>query len=297
MHFARGQIYLGLLLASTVVAMGLLNPKHQSFAITALALLILLRPTYVLLLVGLTVLGQSRVALKTLIITAVLATVSISFLGLGVWKEYATMLERSQAEHLEIVTGQYHIRATNPVIEHDDYRKATSFHGWESDRTFLGTFGHGRLNLIARTKPMMLLHLNNVLLGVTIILLLSLLFRIRTDGIGLAQAGMLLLIPIAIETFGPQRYPYSDVLLVLPILCATALLAEKHAAWIPRLLVVFAIYSGISHIHTGFLMSGISETRFVATVIVLIACFLCVRQGASLKEHTSAVADCRALVT
>lgn len=274
LHFARGQIYLQLLLFTAAAALEMSRGGERWWPAAVLGFLLWLRPTYAVIPVALAIQARWKDVRRIVVASALLGLVVVSLAGVVAWRDYLAMLNRSQSEHLEIITGTYPIRASSPVIENDDYRRFQSFHGWEADRTFLGLFNYGRFGQIATRRGGTLLAINNILLLLVVPLLLLAVQRARLPATGLHQAGLLLMLPVIIETFGPHRMAYSDVLLTVPLLIAAATLCESRPDCVRWVLVFAVLYTAVSRFLVGGSVALWSQGRFLATILILTLYFL-----------------------
>lgn len=269
MHFARGQLYIELVLLTAIVAYALVRGKTGWWGPIALALLVLLRPTYLLVVIGVVLLGAWGFVRRATIALAIMAVLAIAFTGVGTWREYASMLKQASADHVAITTGTWNVAKVDPVIEGRDYSKFRSFGGWEADRTFIGLFGFRGLQKVVLSHQRALILVNAVLLVLSVAVMLGVLRKMRGHVIEVEHVGLLVLIPIIAETFGPQRYAYADLLLAVPLVLAVTLVwRDSRSPWV---IAAAVLYAAISRVYPGRV---VSVARFGIVVLAIVVVFV-----------------------
>lgn len=279
MHFARGQLYLELLFFTGVVSTGLVKRDCGWPAPIAMGVLVLLRPTYLIVVLAAALLGSWTFVRRAAMSVAALAVIVVALTGVGAWREYAAMVGQARTDHVAIASLTWHPAVTDPVIEGRNYLHSRSFGGWEWDRTLIGLTSFPRLRWIALEHARALLTLNSLLLVLFAAVMLMLVWRMRTGSPKLAQVGMVLLIPIVIESFGPQRYAYSDVTLSLPLVMAAAMLTGDRPRTTLWSMAGALVYVAMSRVNIGIPLGPLSVVRFGATVVGLAVLF-------ALKKNT-----------
>lgn len=277
LHLARGQLYLSLLLLGTIAAAGLKRRVPGWLCPAALALLVLLRPTYLIAVAALLLLGYRLFVARVAVAFALVATASISITGIHVWTEYVQMMRRAPGE-LFVLRADTE-SGTAAAIRDVSKRKFLSLDGFERDRTFLGLFTSRALANAAHRywvlNPSMLTRANLTLMMLSANVGLLFAFRLRSVPDVIPRMTFAFLLPIDIECFAPVRFAYADVLLVLPLMlvCSSAFApSTRHGKWnLPTLTLLAGalVFAALSRIHVGLSMSVLSVGRFFATLAVL----------------------------
>ena len=148
------------------------------------------------------------------------------------------------------------------------FLKGKSFHGWGVDRTFLGLFEFGPLHRL-QIYHQQIQRLNALLLLGTLTATLYCLWRKRDSLRPLEIAVITTLFPIALETFGPERYGYTDVLIALPlILVIAARVKERPSRWFSSV-GLLAGYALLSRVPVPSL-ALLSVTRYWLALTILL---------------------------
>ncbi len=280
LHFARGQTYVLLLALAIVAANGMRSSNPGWLAPCALALLVLFRPTYVVAVASMLLGGYWRLPKRAIALVFVLAAMVLAVTGLKPAFEYWRFVLEESHGHISLATGHYAFSsASHAVIEGVDSGRFLRFQGYVEDQTFLGLMGR-----IGRFREMMLHHqsliasMNFGLIAICPAAGLLVAWRARTATNWYVKASWAFLLPFDIETFGPQRYPYADVLLLLPAaLMALALLerrAESYNQTLNRLALLAAASALLSRIPAGPI-ALITTLKFLIILFLLnVVCIL-----------------------
>lgn len=235
-HLERGQYYMLLLLLTFHVAASLKNHWTGWLSCLPAALLMVLRPTYGLILVfALASLGSGRWVFRVFALAAALFLLTLPWAGLHEWTEFAHVAGARQAAHItEMISGcsdpvpsSAGAGASNGpfVIEHIDFSNIlphTAING-----TFIGLVSwiSDIVNKVHRLTPAACGWLQWTS-AVNTVLLLAILVggawtawlarrrRVRRN----VLVACVLLWPMLLEIFGPERFLYTAVLEVLPFL-------------------------------------------------------------------------------
>ena len=236
-HLERGQYYVLLLLLTCYVAASLKNNWTSWMSCLPAALLMVLRPTYGLILIFAVIcMGSKKWVFRIFTLTAALFLVTLPLVGLHGWTEFAHVAALRGAEHIaDIMTTacgrSLPAIASNGtgngpfVFEHIDFSNSLphpaingTFIGlvyWVSDNINkahrLPATACGLAKWASTVNSLFALV---VLAGGTWVAWLA---RKRTVSRNVLIAGAMLW-PMLFEIFGPERYLYTAVLEVLPLL-------------------------------------------------------------------------------
>ncbi len=298
LHLASGQLYFSLLLLSTIAAIGLRRREPGWLFPLAFAALLLLRPTYLVAFAALVLLGYKLFATRVLIAFALLAVLILPLTGIEAWNNWARMIRQAPDTLLDLKEAGLaesqtaHEGSATATVSN---RKFLSLHGFERDRTFLGLLTSGPMRNAATRHPRLnrdlLLNLNLALLILSAAAGLYFAFRLRSTSDAVPRIALVFLLPITIESFGPLRFAYSDVLLTLPlILVASSIaidLSRKYGEWGLAMTILLSgafVFAALSRIPTPIPASVFSVGRFFATLAALH--LFCIRQA---KRRSPAV--------
>ncbi len=148
---------------------------------------------------------------------------------------------------MSLAIDRRNLPATPTTIEGVDSRKYLKLDGYVQDQTFIGMSGH-----IEILRVLMLKHQRTAMLvnsGLLLICAFLGLFITLKGSKFTSQyllTAWIFLLPFDLETFGPQRYPYSNVLLVLPAAMLMFAALQRRAQPNNRLLLGFAALATIS---------------------------------------------------
>ncbi|HEU5402085.1 MAG TPA: hypothetical protein VFU86_12055 [Terriglobales bacterium] len=273
LHFARGQTYVLLLLFTVVVADGMRRGNPGWLAPLAFSFLILFRPTYVIVAAASILGGHRKLFARTTAAFLFIGALSLTATGVRPWLDYARFVEQQAQGHLALATG----RSTDPTpasitIEGVDSRRFLHLGGVQ-DQTFIGLGAHVGLARVLMLKHQhALMMANNVFLLVFALLGLLVARATCNRASSYMTIAWIFLLPFDLESFGPQRYPYADVLLLLPVAMVMFALLEFRAQSPKGALVGFAALASISAILSRIPIgpiSVISTIRFMAIVLAL----------------------------
>jgi hypothetical protein len=250
LHFDRGQAYLLLLFLCALFTLSYIRSERDRsagwVAVFVLAILILLRPTYLLALAGCAILGWVRFAARIAVFVLLLLTTCVLCTGARPWRSYIEMLRGAEEQHFRISVEQRVERTGAPsLIEGLDFRKHLSVNGYEHDRTFLGILGFRGLASWSVEHRRALLIANRLGLMIAAVAGMFLLWRLRLVNDTRIKVAALLLLPLNVETFGPQRYAYADVLLVLPLIMLIFVTSDQIGKRIRAGVDLYAILASV----------------------------------------------------
>jgi hypothetical protein len=243
MHLERGQYYVELALLTAAASACLLRKSESWFHALPLAILVLLRPTYAVCIVGLLILRRIRHASYASCLCLFLFAAMLPLTGLTDWRYYFTEISTNESELLDaayrpalqpvsVTTGQ--------VIEGTDFSKSLNYPGYLADRTLLGlarsSVSPSLARLIHQIAPSEIEFRWLDSSG----LFLSCLFDLagfycfsQNRREGLIPIAFLFLAPLNLELFAPQRFAYCDVTILAPLLLILAATLERRnrGAW------------------------------------------------------------------
>lgn len=229
LHLERGQYYMFLLLLMSLSAASIKKNRAGLLSCLPAALLILLRPTYLVMVVAAMVsLKRTAWGLRVIGIGALLFLITLPTLGFKPWVEFVHATQQRQAEHLHQLTpGGYSNLGGQRIplmIEGQDFSRALPDPGLNGTLIGVNVFVFNSSARLAQFLQMVDLAkwvkraneaglLLSILLG-SIVISVS---RRRAESVGILLA-FAFLWPILIELFGPERYFYTTVVEVLPLL-------------------------------------------------------------------------------
>ncbi len=244
LHLERGQYYVELAFLTSVASACLLRKYNSWFYSFLLAILVLLRPTYAICMIGLLVLRKTRHAACAALLCVLLFAATLPLTGLGNWKSYFAEIGTNQRELLDAAYGltpQPASATASKVIEGIDFSKSLTYPGYLADRTLIGLARSSVSPVLARLvhriapseRDFDWLNSGCLLLvgGFDIGVLYGLRRRCAS---GLISIAFVFLAPLNLELFAPQRFPYCDVTILAPVLLilAAALQKPKKASWV-----------------------------------------------------------------
>jgi hypothetical protein len=190
------------------------------------ALLLVLRPTYGLLLfAALICFGARKWALRVSIITACFFLVTLQFGGITRWTGFLQVVQQAKSGFLEEAMsncGQANYTSATykqvvDVIENVNYHKSLAPHGVSG--TVTGLFKSQSLSICRVLNPAWIDGIN--FLGMALVvaggLLIAFMARSRCISPNILIAYMLLW-PILFEIFSPERYLYTAVMEIVPVI-------------------------------------------------------------------------------
>jgi hypothetical protein len=226
LHLERGQYYVLLMFLTCCTAASIRSNRTNWLSCMPTALLLLLRPTYGLVLpAALLCFGARKWATRVSIITAFLFSVTLCFGGLERWVGFLHIVHQTKVDFLNeavIGCGQEHYvlpahRQIVDVIEGVNYHTGLSPHAISG--TLSGLFRSRSLRICSVVSPQWVDGLNSVgmWLVLTLGLLISFVAQSRRASPNILIAYMLLW-PMSFELFIPERYLYAAVLEVVPLI-------------------------------------------------------------------------------
>jgi hypothetical protein len=243
LHLERGQYYIELALLAALASACLLRKCDSWFHVLPLALLVLLRPTYAICVVGLLVSRRFRHATYAICLCVLLVVAMLPLTGASDWKNYFSEIRTNEHELIEAAYGsvpQQVSATTGHVIEGVDFSKSLSYPGYLADRTLLG-LARGSVSpllahLIHRIAPSArdFEWLNYLGLFLTCVFDVVIIFGFSRRGSdGLIPVAFIFLAPLNLELFAPQRFAYCDVTILAPLLLILAAIIARHTrgAW------------------------------------------------------------------
>jgi hypothetical protein len=230
-HLERGQFYMLLLLLTCYLASAVKNHWTGWISCMPVALLLLVRPTYALILVAaLACPAMSKWVIRVLVVTVVMFSMTLHYDGIARWIEFPRQVHARQAALME----KNKTRCCDPhappdipvpnVIEQIDFGKMLPPHAING--TFLGlvslgfvhagqhfSFACGLFSLKWITRA------NNALMALILAggLVVAWTARRRMVSQNVLIALMVLL-PLVFELCAPERFFYTAVVEVLPLL-------------------------------------------------------------------------------
>jgi hypothetical protein len=224
MHLEAVQYYMILLLLTGLIAISLKNNSATWLACAPAALLILLRPTYGLVWIGVMLCLRSwKWSFRVALLAALLFAMTLDFGGVERWRGFGRVVMERQQRHLDRYSRPCDVIAVpRPpdlpmTIEGVDYSKY--FPTDAASGTLIGIATIRGTHYCKWVPTNALLRFNQFLevltlaLGVMVLLLAHQRLANRQFKIAL-----ILLWPMIFEIFGPERYFYAAVLGVLPLI-------------------------------------------------------------------------------
>jgi len=230
LHLERGQYYMLLLLLMCHAAVCIKNERTAWLSCVPTALLLLLRPTYgLMLLVALICLGARKWALRVTIIAALMFFITLQFGGVQRWLGFIRSAHERQMEHLSPIAMTCRTTQSSQqswpelIIEHIDFSKYLRHPAVNG--TFIGLFGSGSLvykrfpAVCGVLSPKWINSLNSVFMALVLIggMAVAFIARQRIVSRNILIAFMVLW-PLIFEIFGPERYLYTAVVEVQPLI-------------------------------------------------------------------------------
>ena len=316
LHLERGQYYLELAALMVIVlarcckagngqqGTGRASTGHASWvSAVVLAILILVRPTFGILLPILWVQRLRTLTLRALLAAAALLAVLVPAWGVQPWSGY---LRTVSAIQQKTVNAIFHPSAANAeaagiqktkFAEGEDFSKS-QVTNYAISRTFLRVVALKGVQPVAvklfRTART-LAAVNTALLLAAASYCILLAFRLRCQST-LVKMGFALLAPTVIETFGPQRNAYCDVTLVPIAILLLALVmrsgspAGRHRRWlvVAACMCIFAAVGALILPPLGRLIEVVSLARWLVLLLLVNASFMRIARNAGQQEVTPA---------
>ncbi len=253
-HLERGQYYIELTLLTTAASVYLFRKSVTWFHAIPLALLVLLRPTYVICIACVFVLRRIRHAALAACLCILLFAATLPLVGVNDWKNYFASISANERETLDVTYAAPPMPepvALSRVVEGIDFSKSMTGPGYLADRTLIGlarsSVSPGLARLVHRIAPSesKFERLNMICLVLMVCFDLAVMFGLSRDpAVGLIPIAFIFLTPLNLELFAPQRFGYCDVTILSPLLLilAASLGKSKRSGW--------ALYGAI--LATGF---------------------------------------------
>jgi hypothetical protein len=229
-HLERGQYYMLLLFLTSYAAASIQNSWTSWPSCVPVALLLLIRPTYLLILpVAFACLGARKWSLRVISIAIVMFTMTLHYGGIQRWIEFVQVVHAVGAQHLETSKTLCCVPRRAPdypahnVIEKTDFAKMLPPHAVNG--TFVGMVSLGFVHA-SREYPSVcglfstkwIARVSYVFIG---LILTGGLAVIRSARNRIVSRNVLIafmvLWPLILEIFGPERYFYTAVVEVLPL--------------------------------------------------------------------------------
>jgi len=230
-HLERGQYYILLLLLTCYLASAVKNHWTSWISCLPVALLLLVRPTYALILVAAIAFpGMSKWVMRVLVVTVAMFSLTLHYDGVARWLEFPAQVHRSQAAIMErnkTLCCDPHALPDTPVptvIEGIDFGKMLPPHAING--TFLGLvslgFVHAGRHFSAACSLFSLKWITRANSALMVLVLaggLALAWTARRRKVSPnTLIAFMVLWPLVFEVFGPERFFYTAVVEVLPLL-------------------------------------------------------------------------------
>ncbi len=252
LHLERGQYYIELALLTAAASVFSFRKPDSWLHALPLALLVLLRPTYGISMIGVAFLHRFRHAAHAATVCALLFAATLPLVGVGDWKGYFATVRADQKETLDDAYAPAPVAAaaaTSEMLEGVDFSKSMAGPGYLADRTLIGlarsSVSPVLARLVHRIAPTAhrFEHLNTVFLVLALCLnLVVMVCFSRGAGDGLIPIAFVFVAPLNLEFFAPQRYGYCDVTILAPLLLllAAALGKDKRGGWVFYVVMLLA---------------------------------------------------------
>ena len=287
-HLERGQYYVEVALLTSLVAIALFRRSGSWPGALPLALLVLVRPTFVICFAGALFLRQFRHATKAIVLCGLLFAASLPIVGLKDWKNYVATVRANQSEMLAdaYAQGSQPATSSSKVLEGVDFSRSLSGPGYLADRTLIGV-ARGSVSpvlagLVHRVAPSArsLQRMNALCLLLALCFDLAVMYFLsRGQRPNLISIAFVFLAPLNAEIFAPQHFGYCDVMICVPLLLIMAVYLEKAnlGGW-SFYVTILLIGAGIPWLafHFDKHVPLVSFSKYVAILAVL--------NGACLKE-------------
>jgi hypothetical protein len=213
-----------LMLLTCCTAASIKTNRTDWLSCTPSALLLILRPTYgLIVLAALICLGARKWAMRVSMITALLFLVTLHFGGVKRWMRFLQVIHETEVRFLEeaVNTGTSNystppVKQPVDVIGKVDYRKGLS--PYSISGTLTGLYKSRSLSLCSIISPKWIELLNSLCMLLMFVGGLWIAFVARSRGVSpnILLAYMLLW-PMIFEFFSPERYLYTAVIEIVPL--------------------------------------------------------------------------------
>ncbi len=255
LHLERGQYYIELALLAALVAPGLLLNRATWLRVLPLALLVLLRPTYGICIIGILCLRRFRYAAQAAALCLLLFAATLPVAGLQDWKAYFATVRADQQELLHAAYASAppaSVPASSQVLEGIDFSRSLTGPGVFADRTLIGV-ARGSVSpvlarLLDRIAPnaaaLNRLNTAGLALALGFDLAVFLAFS-RASAPSMLPVAFLFLAPLNLELFAPQRFAYCDLTILVPVLIIlAAALAGAPRRWVLYCVILVVGFAG-----------------------------------------------------
>ncbi|MGC9159146.1 MAG: hypothetical protein ACP5FH_09155 [Terracidiphilus sp.] len=241
LHMERGQYYLEIaVVVAAAITLWRTHPGQPGWiGPLGLSCLLLIRPTFLILLPVLWLQGFRQHVRRTLAISCGIGLTLLIAFGLQPWRAYFATVRQIQQRYVEslflpeqsgpVQLSERTASAAYRQVEGEDFSQSLSSL-YVTSRSFLSicmTGKHTR-SIVTKVFPnaKLLYRVNSalLLLSAGYCLLIAHLLRSASTDIKL---GFAFFTPIVVESFAPQRNAYCDVMLIPILLLGSAVLAQK----------------------------------------------------------------------
>ena len=295
-HLERGQYYVELALLTAAASVYLFRKSDAWFHSLPLALLVLVRPTYVICIAGVFLLRRVRHGVYAICLCAFLFAVTLPIVGLRDWKNYIASVRANEHEVLDDAYLQAPAQSaviSSEVLEGIDFSKSMVGPGYLADRTLLGlarsSVSPGVARLVHRIAPSEIKfeRINTICLVLMFCFDITLMYGLsRYRSMDMISLAFIFIAPLNLELFAPQHYGYGDVMILTPLLLilATSLEDGKWSGW--------ALYCAI--LAVGFALPWlafhfdkhvplVSFVKYVGVLAILN--IVCIKKAVNLHRH------------
>ncbi len=225
-HLERGQYYVFMMLLTCCTAVSIKSKRTDWLSCIPSALLLILRPTYVLLLpVALICLGARKWTMRVLLITALLFLTTLQFGGVKRWNGFLQVVHQEKVDALEGAMngcGRSNHALPEPrqlvdVVDGANYH--TSIPSNAISGTLTGLYKSQSLSLCRVFSPNSIDRINSLCMLLILTGGLSIAFMARSRDVSTnILIAYMLLWPLIFEIFSPERYLYTAVMEAVPLI-------------------------------------------------------------------------------
>ncbi|MGD0345837.1 MAG: glycosyltransferase family 87 protein [Terracidiphilus sp.] len=228
----RGQYYVGITLLTAAASACLLRRPDSWLGALPLALLVLLRPTYAICIIGAFLLRRTRHAAHAVVLCGLMFAATLPIVGIADWRGYVASIHTNEKEVLDDAYAQGPKPAAaeqSEMLEGVDFSKSMAGPGYLTDRTLIGlarsSVSPALARLIHQVAPskQSLQRLNAACLLLALCFNVAVMYLFARGTISsLMPVAFVFLAPLNLELFAPQRYGYCDVTILAPLLLIVA---------------------------------------------------------------------------
>jgi hypothetical protein len=282
LHMERGQYYL-LIAALTVAAISSWRKQNDSGGLDsgwlgalALGVLILIRPTFLIVIPMLWIYGLRWQVLRSFVVAATFGAVTLAAFGVQPWTDYLHTVSALQQRYISNIFMP--VARPLPVIQYDsvegeNFTKELGSSYFVSRASVGFIAGHAALAVRFCKTPAVFTRENNGLLLLTALYCLVVACLLRNSSLDI-KLGFGFLAPIMVESFGPQRLAYCDVTLAPILLIIVAIILDQESWQRYRIaiatVIAICVLSSIAPLVTnpvGKLITGLSLARWVVLLL------------------------------